>query len=37
MPAVQMPERSFLRSAFAEMEPEIRAAMADAASRAVSA
>jgi phage gpG-like protein len=37
MPPVQMPERSFLRSALAEMEPEIRAAMAGAASRAVSA
>jgi phage gpG-like protein len=37
MPPVRMPERSFLRSALAEMEPEIRAAMADAASRAVSA
>jgi HK97 gp10 family phage protein len=37
LPAVQMPERSFLRSALAEMEPEIRAAMAAAASRAVAA
>ncbi len=37
LPSVQMPERSFLRSALAEMEPEIRAAMAAAVSRAVSA
>ncbi|HEX3885265.1 MAG TPA: HK97 gp10 family phage protein [Stellaceae bacterium] len=37
MPPVRMPERSFLRSALTEMEPQIRAAMADAASRAVSA
>jgi HK97 gp10 family phage protein len=35
LPPVQMPERSFLRSALAEMEPEIRAAMAAAVSRAV--
>ena len=37
LPAVQMPERSFLRSALAAMAPEIRAAMAAAASRAVTA
>jgi phage gpG-like protein len=37
VPAVQMPERSFLRAALAEMAPEIRAAMAAAASRAVTA
>lgn len=37
IPAVQMPERSFLRSALTEMAPEIRAAMAAAASRAVTA
>ncbi|HEY1794915.1 MAG TPA: HK97-gp10 family putative phage morphogenesis protein [Stellaceae bacterium] len=35
LPAVQMPERSFMRSALAEMAPEIRAAMAAAANRAV--
>lgn len=37
LPAVQMPERSFLRSALAEMAPEIRAALAAAVSRAVTA
>lgn len=37
LPPVQMPERSFLRSALAEMEPEIRAAMAAAVNRAVTA
>jgi phage gpG-like protein len=37
LPPVQMPERSFLRSALAEMEPEIRSAMAAAVSRAVTA
>lgn len=37
LPAVQMPERSFLRSALAEMAPEIGAAMAAAVSRAVTA
>jgi HK97 gp10 family phage protein len=37
LPPVQMPERSFLRSALAEMAPEIRAALAAAVSRAVTA
>jgi phage gpG-like protein len=37
LPPVQMPERSFLRSALAEMAPEIRAAMAAAVGRAVTA
>jgi hypothetical protein len=30
-----MPERSFLRSALEEMEPQIRSAMADAVREAV--
>lgn len=37
LPAVQMPERSFLRSALAQMAPDIRAALAAAVSRAVTA
>jgi len=37
LPPVQMPERSFLRSALVEMAPEIRAAMAAAVNRAVTA
>ena len=37
LPPVQMPERSFLRAALAEMKPEIRAAMAAAVNRAVTA
>ena len=34
LPAVTMPERSFLRSALAELEPEIRAAMDAAVQQA---
>jgi phage gpG-like protein len=37
LPPVQMPERSFLRSALAAMAPEIRAALAAVVSRAVAA
>jgi phage gpG-like protein len=36
VPAARMPERSFLRSALAEMEPEIRAALTAAALDAAS-
>lgn len=35
LPAVTLPERSFLRAALAETEPEIRAALAAAAFQAV--
>ena len=35
LPAVTMPERSFLRSALAETEPEIQAAVAEAAFETV--
>lgn len=35
LPPVRVPERSFLRSALDEMAPEIRAALTDAAVRAV--
>jgi HK97 gp10 family phage protein len=37
LPPVRMPERSFLRAALTEMAPEIRAQMAAAVSRAVTA
>jgi phage gpG-like protein len=37
LPAVTMPERSFLRSALADTEPEIRAAIAAAAVEALEA
>jgi hypothetical protein len=37
LPAVTMPERSFMRSALAETEPEIRAAIAAAAAEAMQA
>lgn len=36
VPAVHMPERSFLRSALAEMAPQIREALAEAVGRSVS-
>jgi hypothetical protein len=35
LPAVTMPERSFMRSALVETEPEIRAALEAAAFEAV--
>jgi phage gpG-like protein len=37
LPAVTMPERSFLRAALAELEPEIRAALENALRQAVQA
>jgi phage gpG-like protein len=37
LPAITMPERSFMRSALDETAPEIRAALADAAFEAVQA